>query len=324
MTSEKATAGSNGRTVLAVVVAYRPDTTTLTELLRALVAQVDQVLIVDNTPACDDRVHAAIANFAELPSTLRLVRFGKNLGIAAALNVGIHTAISEGFDYVLLSDQDSVPAPDMVSGLLRASAALTQRGMRVGAVGPTYTDLHTGITFPFQVEIPGKFFYGHARASADMPLVEALTLITSGTLIPAPAVAAVGLMREDFFIDHVDIEWCHRARAAGLKLFGTSYATMCHRMGENAHLRVWYFGWRNESTYSPVRMYYRIRNFIALCKAPYIPARWKIRNAWYWLGFVYSHVVFGQERWSSLKMAMRGLWDGLRSCAGPLAGVDDR
>jgi rhamnosyltransferase len=34
----------------------------------------------------------------------------------------------------------------------------------------------------------------------------------------------VGPMREDFFIDHVDIEWSHRMRAAGHALFGVGAA----------------------------------------------------------------------------------------------------
>ena len=77
------------RTVLAVVVTYLPDEAALRALLHALLAQVDQVLIVDNTPASDDRVHAATAGFAELSSTLRLLRLGDNLGIAAALNIDV-------------------------------------------------------------------------------------------------------------------------------------------------------------------------------------------------------------------------------------------
>ncbi|EQD74077.1 hypothetical protein B1B_02878, partial [mine drainage metagenome] len=46
-------------------------------------------------------------------------------------------------------------------------------------------------------------------------------------------------MREDFFIDNVDIEWSHRARAAGFSLFGVGAAVMFHSMGDQA-LRVWY------------------------------------------------------------------------------------
>ena len=296
--------------VMAVVVTYLPVASTLRALLSALLNQIDQVLVVDNTPAANDRVYTSIADLMQSsPTALRLVRLGYNTGIATALNVGIEAALSEEFDYVLLSDQDSLPASGMVGGLLRACTELATRGVRIGAVGPTYTDLHTGVTFPFQAELPGKFFYGYTFASAELPLVETSSLITSGALIPAAAFVAAGLMREDFFIDLVDVEWCHRARAAGLKLYGTAYATMAHRMGDS-QLRVWFFGWRRKGAYSPIRVYYGIRNFVALCKAPFVPARWKMRNAWYWLGVIYSHTFFGCQRWGSLRMALRGMWDG--------------
>ena len=300
-----------------MVVSYRPDVAILRALLQALAPQVAAIELVDNTPAADARVADLVQELA-LPS-LRLHRLGDNYGIARALNVGAQAAWDAGASHVLLSDQDSLPTTGMVAGLLRAETELIASGARVGAIGPSFTDTHTGITFPFQAWVPGKFFYGHVRPSTQRPIVEALTLITSGTLIRAAAWAATGPMREDFFIDHVDIEWSHRARAAGLKLFGTQYATMAHRMGDD-QLRVWYFGWRRESAYSPLRVYFRIRNFIALCRLPFIPWLWKLRNGWYILGVAYSQTVFGQHRLSALRMALRGLWDGLRGRMGRLDG----
>ncbi|WP_297927734.1 rhamnosyltransferase [Metallibacterium sp.] len=303
--------------VFAVVVAYLPDTEVLRALLDALLAQTAGVLVVDNTPADDPRVETLCAALPH--DALRLIRLGDNLGIARALNVGIDAALAAGATHVLLSDQDSLPAQDMVAALLAAMDDLQRAGQRVGAVGPTYTDRHTGITFPFQTEVQGKFFYGHRRPDATHPTIEALTLITSGTLIPASVLREVGPMREDFFIDHVDIEWSHRARAAGFSLFGVGAAVMFHSMGEHA-LRVWYFGWRQESAYSPVRVYYRIRNFVALCRLPSIRWRWKLRNGWYIVGVVYTQTVFGQQRLAALRMAARGLWDGLRGRMGPWRG----
>lgn len=299
--------------IYAVVVTYLPQAQPLAALLMGLAPQVERILVIDNTPTEDRRVLTLIDELS-LPQA-ELLRLGANLGIAKALNVGIEHAVLAGATHVLLSDQDSLPTMAMVAGLLRAYSELVARGVRVGAVGPTFTDQHTGITFPFQVEVPYKFLYGHALPSVESPLIETFTLITSGTLIPVAAFADVGMMNENFFIDHVDIEWCHRARAKGFKLFGTSYATMIHQLGD-AYLHVWFFGWRKESAYSSVRMYYRIRNFVVLCKAPYVPVNWKIRNGWHWLGFIYSHVVFGTERRRSFIMALRGLWDGLRGKMG--------
>lgn len=302
-------------TIFAVVVTYLPQAQSLTDLLATLASQVAHVLVVDNTPANDKRVER-LCNELGLPP-IELIRLGRNLGIAKALNVGIERAIRTGATHVLLSDQDSLPASGMVEGLLRALGELTARGDSTGAVGATFTDLYTGITHPFQARLPGRFFYGHVHASAECPLVEALTLITSGTLIPVGVFAEVGLMREELFIDKVDFEWCHRVRAAGFKLYGSSYATMFQRMGD-AHLRVWFFGWRNETAYSPSRTYYQVRNFIALCRAPYISLRWKVRNGWYTFGVTYGQIVFGHEKMASWTMALRGLRDGVCSKMGPL------
>jgi rhamnosyltransferase len=302
-----------GVRVHAVVVSYCPDISLLRTLLEALAPQVAAIELVDNTPANDTCVTDLVRQLA-VPS-LHLQRLGENYGIARALNLGALAAWTSGASHVLLSDQDSLPSSDMVERLLHTEAELRARGEPVGAVGPTYTDAHTGITFPFQVHIPGKFFYGHVHPSAKLPIVEVLSLITSGTLISALSWAAAGPMREDFFIDHVDIEWSHRARAEGLKLFGTWHATMAHRMGDD-QLRVWYFGWRRESAYSPLRVYYRTRNFIALCRLPSMPARWKWRNGWYCAGVIYSQVIYGRQRFAALRMALRGLWDGLRGRLG--------
>ncbi len=301
--------------VHAVVVSYCPDLPLLRDLLLELTSQVAAIELVDNTPAEDARVADLVLGLA-LPK-LHLHRLGDNYGIARALNVGAQAAWNAGATHVLLSDQDSLPSTDMVTQLLRAECELTAHGENVGAVGPTFTDVHTGITFPFHAWIPGKLFYGHVRPSAQQPIVETLTLITSGMLIPAAAWAAAGPMREDFFIDHVDIEWSHRARASGLRLFGTIHASMAHRMGDD-QLRVWYFGWRCESAYSPMRVYYRLRNFVAVCRLPFVATRWKWRNAWYTFGVAYTQVLFGQHRIAALRMALRGLWDGLRGRMGRL------
>lgn len=298
----------------AVVVTYRPDLDQLSALLVALSPQVAHIHVVDNTPAEDARTEGLLGRLRA--ENVSLLPLDDNLGVAKALNVGISVAKAAGASHVLLSDQDSLPAPDMVDRLLEAHVDLRDRGEKVGAVGPTFTDEHTGTTFPFQASIPGKFFYGHVRPAPGRPLVEALSLITSGTLIPMRVLDDIGAMREDLFIDKVDIEWCHRARAAGWKLFGSGQARMFQRMGE-AGLRVWFLHWRRESVYPPLRLYYQSRNYVALAREPWIQWRWKVRNGWYTLGVVYSQVVFGRRRLQAMRMAVRGLADGIRGRMGP-------
>ena len=306
--------------VVAIVVAYFPEPRLFGELLDTLLAQLSSVVVVDNTPGDENpQLQSVLAERSDRVRC-RLVRLGENTGIAHAINVGVQSAIDDGANFVLLSDQDSLPANDMVKNLWRAYSDLVAQGMTVGAVGPTFTDLHTAITYPFQAKLPGRYFYGHKSPDEFHPHIDALTLITSGSLIPIDVMWKVGAMREDFFIDHVDIEWCHRARSLGYSLFGTGWARMYQRMGET-RLRVWYLRWRYESEYSPLRIYYRIRNFVVIWKIDYIELRWKIRSTWYWLGIVFVHIVFSRKNnLTYLLYAIRGGWHGLINRMGQYRG----
>ena len=103
----------------------------------------------------------------------------------------------------------------------------------------------------------------------------------------------------------------------GYRIFGTGWAGMYQRMGE-APLQVWYLRWRHESAYSPLRVYYRLRNFVALCKLDFIDLRWKVRNAWFCLGIVYAHTFFSNQQNSKYFLsAVKGVWHGLTNRMGP-------
>lgn len=229
-------------------------------------------------------------------------------------------AVDEGFSHVLLSDQDSVPAADMVARLLDACASLQREGVAVGCVCPRYFDETTGQSFRFQVQRPRELFYRSVAADPALPWQEIVTTISSGTLVPVATLQAVGGMREDFFIDHVDTEWCLRARDRGYRNFGVARARLAHRLGD-ASFPVWYFGWQAYSTYSPVRLYYRFRNFVLLSRLPHVPLRWWLRAAWYWLGNLYAHCLFAPGRLANAKAIARGIVDGIRGRRGPMPGA---
>jgi rhamnosyltransferase len=296
--------------IAAVIVSYHPDIVIFIKLLELFALQVDKIYVIDNGSTLENTVFPPFSQNELNGDKIIIFQAGGNLGIAKALNIGIEMALSDGMDFIIFSDQDSQPAENMANSLLSAYFELETKWGRVGAIGPLVTDLHTTNTLPFQADIPGKIFYGHRIPTDDVPHVEALTLITSGTLVPVSVLREVGGMREDFFIDQVDIEWCHRARAKGYRLFGTNWAKLYQRMGEE-RLLVWYLRWRFESAYKPLRIYYRLRNFVALWKLSYVDWRWKVRSSWYWLGIFYAHVIFGKERLKTLKMACLGVRDGV-------------
>lgn len=301
--------------VLAVVVTFHPSMARLLALLQTLMGQGAIVLVVDNTPDAVD--WSGVNALGDATHQPRVHRMGYNAGIAAAQNVGIACAIEEHFKFVLLSDQDSLPAPDMIINLLSITSELSAQGIRVGCVCPAYLDETTGQELSFQVQRPEHCFYHTIPAAQADPWCEIITTISSGSLIPVATLREVGKMREDFFIDHVDTEWCHRARASGFRLFGTCHAELRHRLGD-APFMVWYFGWREHSEYSPTRLYYRFRNFVRMIRMLHVPNCWAVRASWYWLGNLYAHCIFSPNRIANLRAILLGLWDGLLGRGGSL------
>lgn len=303
----------NGTRILAGVVTFHPPFGRLRLLIERLLRQVDEVLIVDNTPGGADWSGAGREVRNLVGKGLRVL--GHNTGIAAAQNLAIEHAVNERFDYLLFSDQDSVPEEDMVAGLLGVAMDLAGSGVRVGSVCPAYFDETSGQLFRFQVLPLGKLFYRSVAAAEADPWIEVVTSISSGSLVPCQVLRQVGGMREDFFIDDVDTEWCHRARAQGFRHFGTVRARLSHSLGD-APIRVWYFGWRVHSQYSPVRLYYRFRNYIRMIRLPHVPWNWSLRAGWYWLGNVYVHCVFAKDRLRNGRAIALGVWHGLRGRGG--------
>jgi rhamnosyltransferase len=117
-------------------------------------------------------------------------------------------------------------------------------------------------------------------------------------------------MLDEFFIDDVDIEWCHRARSRGLANFGTARARLVHNLGD-APFRAWCLGWRSMSQYSTTRLYYRFRNFVLMTRLPHVPFLWSVRASGYWLLSLYAHCLFAERRCDNAKAIFRGLRDGM-------------
>lgn len=257
--------------VAAVLVTYHPQPAALQGALQALHQQVGQVYVVDNT-GTPGAVPWLAALVAQAPVPAQLLAQPQNLGLGAAHNIGIQAARARGARWVLLLDQDSRPEPGAVARLRNAALALQHQGQRLAAVGPEYR-AEDGKDWSGFVRF-GWLRLVHRRASIARPVVEADFLISSGSLIPMAALDAIGPMDEGLFIDHVDTEWCLRARSRGYRLFGVHGARMIHALGEQ-RWRVWLGRWRNLPLHAPFRYYYIFRNNALLLRRPELSPRWK-------------------------------------------------
>ena len=295
-------------TVCAVIVSYHPEPVALLSLVDGLVPQVGAVVVVDNAseggwqPALDEKMSAV--GGALLLQT-------HNVGLAAAQNLGIEWARSNGYRYVLLLDQDSEPGAGIVVSLLSALQALSTT-YKVAAVGPRFHDRREDRDAPFvRIHFPvnRKFW-----CESDGQPIACDFLISSGALIPMEVLDRVGSMDAGLFIDNVDLEWGFRARAQGYALYGVCTATMNHRLGDSR--RELPFGLGQVIVHGPVRLYYMMRNRLRLYRMPHTPGVWVAQDLPRVLVKLLLFGVLIGPRARNLRCMLRGLWDGLHGRQG--------
>lgn len=293
--------------VVAVVVSYQPALDVLGQLLDALAPQVESVVVVDNGTHSD----LSAWNRERDTRAVELLQLGENLGIAAAQNIGIKWAKCRGARFVLLMDQDSIPSPTMVNVLI--SAISEQQSP--AAVGPRYLDSRQDNPPPF-IRIRGLRLE-RCDCSTEDAIVPVDYLISSGCLIPMSVLDKVGGMRDDLFIDYVDIEWGLRARRFGYQSYGACAAKMEHSLGDQP---IRFLG-KNNPVHSPLRHYYHFRNAVLLYKEQWIPVNWKLVNGWRLCLKYIFYALFTKSRMAHLHMMTLGVWHGLKGISGKQSGL---
>lgn len=289
--------------VCAVIVSYHPEPVAISQLIELLAQQVGAVVLVDNASGSDWQSTLAKALTDRGGALLGQSR---NVGLAAAQNLGIDWARSHGYGYVLLLDQDSEPGEGMVASLLQALQSLTATG-RVAAVGPRFHDQREDRDAPF-VRIGFPLNRKIWCEIATQPIACDF-LISSGALIPLDVLDRIGPMDAGLFIDNVDLEWGFRARAQGYGLYGVCAATMHHRLGDAR--RAFPFGGQ-VVVHGPLRLYYMMRNRLLLYRMPHTPRVWVAQDIPRVIAKLFLFGVLIGPRLRNLRCMWRGLWDGLR------------
>lgn len=285
------------RKIIAVIVTYHPDAVQLLRLIDRAAGQADQVLVIDNaTPGFTSSAFAL--------SNVQVQVNHQNLGLAAAYNQGVEFGRAHGASHILLFDQDSCPSPTMVKELVDAWEQAEQRGLRVAAAGPDYTDAKGRYQSPF-VKIQGIKLVRVPCGQGET--VEVDHLISSGCLISMEAINNVGAFEDQLFIDYVDTEWCLRARHHGYALLGVGAADMEHDLGES-YLTVFN---RRVPSHSPLRHYYLIRNGCWLISRPWVGWRWRVIDGIRLIKIFIVFSVFSSGRRSHFWAMISGFRDAL-------------
>ena len=293
--------------VACVVVTFEIGRTVL-PVLEAILPQVDRVLIVDNGSGGETQNALREIESAH-QERVEMIRNGENLGIAAALNIGIRRALDQGYDWVLTLDHDSVAAPDMVANLFRTYTEVA--GANPGILSPAHIDGSTGRKYRYPVF--GKFFFRHVTPT-DRPL-SCSFCISSGCLIPKKVFESAGLFQEEYFVYAVDTEFCRRVLRHGYSIFVSEKAVIVHREGGGRKADLGIFQLRTPD-WSAHSMYYIFRNVVHdLRNNPVFS--WRVHEGLFLaralITLLLANPLDRKARWAAVR---RGISDGIKGRLG--------
>lgn len=292
--------------IAAIVVTYLPNELLLNRILRSICNEVKHVYVIDNTPT--ESVDWLSAEWlAKSGLDVGYHPLGDNFGIAKAQNVGIEFAIRDGCDHVILFDQDSAPLAGMINKLANAELKLLASGIKVGSVGPLFLDEKTNEYAPAIRHIGFMIRKIKVTPSESLPVL-ADYLISSGSLIRISVFQKIGVMKEELFIDWVDIEWGLRACNFCYSNFLVPEAIMLHSIGDE----VTSIGNRRINLHSDIRNYYIVRNACHLLLDKSIKWQWRANIFFKIPQYVifYSFKTLSKKRTKSFIILVRACFDG--------------
>jgi GT2 family glycosyltransferase len=303
----------------------REDTLGCLESLQAVDYPNWEVLVVDNGSE-DGSVEAIHRSYPGIT----VLETGKNLGFAGGNNRGIEVALTRAAEFILLLNNDTTVAPDLLCAFVRAAETHPDAGV-FGAKIYFFSD-------------PQRLWYAGARWNS---LSWSFDHVGQGVLddgaefeqvrdtdyacgcamfFRAAAARAVGVLDERFFILWEEVDWCFRARKAGSRCLFVPEAKVWHRIsttfGGGRSIVYEYFDLRNRLLWAERNLTLRRRTGIwantlgLLC--PLLPGiggvlwqllrgRWGVKRA-YWESRAWAKEWLTERRQPSARMVKKVRW----------------
>ena len=294
--------------VATVVLSWngRDDTLACLESLSRMDWPCHSAIVVDN--GSQDGTPEAVR---EAHPDATVIATGRNLGFAEGNNVGLRAALDAGADYVLVLNNDTVVAPD----LLRELVGEAERRPDAGAICPLI----------YYLDPPDRIWYAGARFDArrghngrhtgygerDVGQYDRVREIGRATgaamLVRREVIEEVGFLDGELFLQVEDVEWSLRMRGAGWRVFFAPSGKVWHRVSVCTG-----------GEHSAATAYYEMRNTLAVCDrhAPLRGVQAVRRRAAIW-GVAVLHSRRGRRPGENLRAVIDGWRDYRDGRLGP-------
>lgn len=237
--------------IATVVIWYNPNVN-ITQNLKTYSSLFKKVYIVDNSKTDNSFLAKSIPNSLYIPNY-------KNIGIAAALNIGCRQAYTDKFEWIMTMDQDSFWATDEIKKYLSIIDSKILQN-KYFSFAPSLIQAEIPISYyqDFKNWIK-KIFHIHKKISGNHFTPEFQTpmvVITSGNVISLKIWEELHGFYEPFFIDEVDHEFCMRLISKYPEaILQINTVMMNHCIGDPKK-----YLFPHSDFHSALRLYYCVRN----------------------------------------------------------------
>lgn len=228
------------------------DTLKCLDSLQAIDPQNCLTIVVENGSAPDPS-----SQIIEAHPWAKVIRREENGGWAGGNNTGIRYALEHGAEWILLLNNDTIVAPQLLDHLLAAAHHYPDHGI-LGPIICSMDDPETVMTDGCRFNragFPGFFERIAVPAEpSDPPRVVPVDIVNGCCMMISSRVfERIGLIDERFFLIHEESDFCLRARQAGFEC------------GILAEPLVWHKGSSTfKQTGKGIQRYYDTRNLLLL------------------------------------------------------------
>ena len=225
--------------IAGVVILYHPDLDLLSANIQTYVSGLKQLYVYDNSETKTPGIEEALF---KLHPSIQYKYFNANEGIAKRLNQAVDQATLNQYDFLLTMDQDS----SFKDGDFEKYKSSIQSS-NFNKVAQFGVNCQPDFTLP-----------------KEQP-EEALTLITSGSILNLALTKNVGPFNEALFIDFVDAEFSYRVIQHGYLNLMLSNIVLNHALGTLVEGRgLGNFKKSMRIIHAPTRVFYIVRNGLYL------------------------------------------------------------
>lgn len=217
----------------AAVTLYHPDIN-MVDYILDIRSYFEIIYLFDNTETQSDEIKKLLCQEGIKYATKK-----NNMGLAYGLNACCNAAYKDGFQWIILLDQDSMVTPDLLDGM---KAFITK-----------YDEEKLAVAVP---AIDDNLMHCVRTKKAK----KRKAVITSGMILKLEAFRKNGYFNTELFLDGVDFEFCLRLYQNGYYILENQQVALQHNRYDNGQM-LQALSQYKVNKYPAIRYYYIYRNY---------------------------------------------------------------